>query len=89
MLGIMIVAGVIAWIVLILWLAVIALEDKPHLNIVAFVVFVVPVGILVNQAIKHERENPCVEWERKMQYNPATKTIMPMRVCVLRGEWVD
>jgi hypothetical protein len=62
MLGIMIVAGGMAWILLILWLV---LEGGPRLNVVAFVVFVVPAGIMIDQAIKLKRENPCVEWERK------------------------
>ena len=36
---------------------------------------------------KYENENPCVQYETQLQYNPATKTMMPMRVCVMRGEW--
>lgn len=35
-----------------------------------------------------ERKGPCVKYETQMHYNAATKTMMPARVCVLRGEWV-
>lgn len=31
---------------------------------------------------------PCVRWDTSAQYNPATKTVMPMRYCAQYGEWV-
>ena len=34
------------------------------------------------------RKGPCVKYETQMHYNAATKTMMPARACVLRGEWV-
>jgi high-affinity Fe2+/Pb2+ permease len=34
-----------------------------------------------------ELRNPCVQYESRMTYNAATKTMMPLRVCVERGEW--
>ena len=42
----------------------------------------------INVGIEHERDNPCVAYESRLTYNAATKTMMPMRVCVERGEWV-
>ena len=39
--------------------------------------------------IESDQEFPCVKYETTMQYNSATKTVMPMRYCVERGEWVQ
>ena len=39
--------------------------------------------------IKENERGPCVQYETQMHYNAATKTTMPARVCVLRGEWVE
>lgn len=36
-----------------------------------------------------KNENPCVKYETRMHYNPATKTMMPLRICSERGEWVE
>jgi hypothetical protein len=51
-------------------------------------VAVVMLALALNAAAKHEREHPCVAYESRLTYNAATKTMMPMRVCVERGEWV-
>lgn len=32
---------------------------------------------------------PCFKWQTQLMPNAATKTMMPSRVCVLRGEWVE
>ena len=48
--------------------------------IVSLAVFFYFVGELNNKG-------PCVKYETQMYYNPATKTMMPARVCVQRGEW--
>jgi hypothetical protein len=42
---------------------------------------------VINAMLEHERDNPCVAYESRLTYNSATKTMMPMRVCVERGEW--
>jgi len=53
------------------------------------------VGCLVSLAwvlaelMEYESEHPCAQYETRMQYNAALKTMAPMRVCVLRGEWVS
>lgn len=49
---------------------------------------VVMLAFALNAAAKHEQEHPCVTYESRLTYNAATKTMMPMRVCVERGEWV-
>jgi hypothetical protein len=51
------------------------------------------VGVLglawgISLALDQEANNPCVEYEARMTYNAATKTMMPLRVCIERGEWV-
>jgi len=43
----------------------------------------------ISWAVDQEARNPCVEYESRMTYNAATKTMMPMRVCIERGEWVE
>ena len=42
----------------------------------------------VNAMVEYEKEHPSVTYESRLTYNAATKTMMPMRVCVERGEWV-
>ena len=42
----------------------------------------------LSQSVEQDSTQPCAQYETRSQYNAATKTMMPMRVCVLRGEWV-
>ena len=39
-------------------------------------------------SVEYEKKFPCVAYEETLHYNAATKTMMPMRMCVQRGEWV-
>ncbi len=50
-------------------------------------VAVVMLALAINGLVEYEREHPCVTYESRLTYNAATKTMMPMRVCVERGEW--
>lgn len=50
-------------------------------------VAVVLLALALNAMVEYEQENPCVTYESRLTYNAATKTMMPMRVCVERGEW--
>lgn len=52
----------------------------------AGLIFVTPIIYLSRAA---DAEGPCVQYETQMHYNAATKTMMPARVCVLRGEWIE
>ena len=36
-----------------------------------------------------KKRGPCLRYETGMQFNPATKTMMPYRVCAERGEWIE
>ena len=47
-------------------------------------------GLFLNAALEAESEaGPCHRYETHLQFNAATKTTMPYRVCVERGEWVE
>ncbi len=50
-------------------------------------VAVVMLALVINGLAEYEREHPCVAYESRLTYNAGTKTMMPMRVCVERGEW--
>ena len=49
----------------------------------------VVLGVAINDFIKEGEKGPCHQYETRLMYNAATKTMMPSRVCVLRGEWVE
>lgn len=44
---------------------------------------------LISLMCEAENKNPCLEYETTMMYNVATKTMMPVRSCKKRGEWVE
>lgn len=39
-------------------------------------------------AISQDEAKPCAQYDTRLQYNPATKTTMPMKYCAVEGEWV-
>lgn len=89
-LGVIVILASVAWILLILWLVLYgSFEFGPICFIVAFIVFVIPVGIVVGYQWDSDAKRPCVEYETRMHYNPSIKAVMPIRVCVLRGEWIE
>lgn len=51
--------------------------------------FFLSLAWIFGSLIESDQEFPCVEYESRMTYNAATKTMMPMRVCIERGEWVQ
>ena len=66
--------------------------DHGATDLKAWVLGAVGVSMLawaISWAVDQEARNPCVEYEARMTYNAATKTMMPMRVCIERGEWVE
>jgi len=71
--------------------ALVTLLDRGVTLEFAFSVFALA-GILawfISSYADYEKQYPCTLYETRMHYNAATKTPMPMRVCVERGEWVD
>ena len=87
--GIVIVAAIAAWFAATVWLLVQAVDGSKIAGLVCAVAIVVPIGLLVEAAIDQSKTGPCHQYETRMMYNAATKTMMPSRVCVLRGEWVE
>lgn len=57
--------------------------------IISFVSWSVALGFLMELTKVEEQEKPCVRYEYQYQYNPAVKSVVPIRACVLRGEWLD
>lgn len=82
----------VSWLLLVFFLLILSIDISGKLKIIAIAAFlfvlVVPPGLWVDEIRGKEIEHPCAEYELRMHYNPATKTMMPMRVCILRGEWV-
>lgn len=69
------------------WVIYNLMEGKPYkLPALLSVVFW---SLFFGVFIENEKENPCVKTETTMQYNPSTKTVMPLEVCVERGRWVE
>ena len=81
---------VIAWLVL-SGAVFIRFMDRGATDLTAWVFAWIVVWMsawVINAMLEYERDNPCVAYESRLTYNAATKTMMPMRVCVERGEWV-
>ena len=89
MTGFLISAIIVSVTVISIWLGARALEGDRLATVgLCFILFII-FGLVLNSTIKSEAKGPCHKYETKMMYNVATKTMMPSRVCVLRGEWVD
>jgi hypothetical protein len=92
MIGIIIgILAVIAWMASVLF-AMHRFELEGFLDplgLVATTLVVVGLAWVIKQGIDDEARHPCVEHELRMTYIAATKTMMPLRVCIERGEWVE
>ena len=88
MTGFIISAMIVSAIVVGIWLSERAIEGNRNATIaLCFLIFLI-LGLVINADIKSEDKGPCHAYETQLMYNVATKTFMPSRVCVLRGEWV-
>ena len=58
-------------------------------SLVFAIILIIGLGFTIGRLDERNKEYPCVEYEIRNQYNPAAKTVMPMRVCVERGEWIE
>ena len=79
----------IGWVVLVI-ATLVRFEDYGATDLRAWVYGGVAVWMLawgINLSTQYERDHPCVAYESRFIYNVATKTMMPMRVCVARGQW--
>lgn len=89
MTGFLISAIIVIYIVVFVWMFSRAIDgDRVAIVGVCFLLFIT-FGLVINSIIKTEAKGPCHQYETQLIYNPATKTMMPSRVCVLRGEWID
>ena len=67
-----------------------ALSDGSYAARCASVIFwIVTFAFLCYAVVESNNKGPCVKYETQMHYNAAVKTMMPVRVCVQRGEWVE
>lgn len=72
------------------FLSLVALFDGSATARFASVIFwIVTFAFLCYAVVESSSKGPCVKHETQMHYNAATKTMMPARVCVQRGEWVE
>ena len=89
MTGFLISALIVLILVVGIWLADRAIDDNRNATIaLCFLIFLI-MGLTINYYLKAAAKGPCHEYKTEMMYNDTTKTYMPSRVCVLRGEWVD
>ena len=87
--GYFLAAGFMVWLAIIGWGLYKAVEEKPVYLWVSVVTTGLGIGFIMQTAIEERRQGPCVLYEKRMHFNPATKTMTPMRVCLERGEWAD
>lgn len=82
-------ASIVLFIFAVVW-SVYALAAGSGAARCASVIFwIVTFAFLCYAVIESGNKGPCVKYETQMHCNAATKTMMPARVCVLRGEWVE
>ena len=75
--------------VFILWLFWKALEREALFSRFS-IAFVLVLAGAITAVVQSEREQgPCFEYRTQLVYNAALKMMMPAKVCISRGEWVD
>lgn len=90
MFAILVVLACVAWICVLGGLVATALERNSWaVAFCAILVAVGPFGLVVQHEINQEKTQPCARYEARLMYNSAVKQMMPMRVCVERGEWME
>ncbi len=78
------------WIALLFFFLGRAFDQEGLLYLIGAVVMsVLTVAIVIGAVSEEEKQGPCAKYETQWSYNAATKTNMPYRVCVERGEWVN
>ena len=78
------------WIALLFFFLGRALDQEGLLYLIGAVVMtVLTVAVIIGAVSEEEKQGPCVKYETQLSYNASTKTTMPYRVCVERGEWVN
>ena len=81
MTGFLISAFVVSVLIVGVWLGARAMDgDRLSAVGVIFMIFII-FGLMFTFVTKIGNEGPCHEYETRMMYNTATKTMMPSRVC--------
>ena len=88
MMAFMYAAVIVFVLVFFIWLMAKIMDGSVQAMVGAIILSIVILGVVLNISLKENEKGPCHQYETQMMYNAATKTMMPSRVCVLRGEWV-
>lgn len=90
MTGFLIAAALVAYVVAIRILISVAVRF-PLIGLPLMALWVIGgMGLFLNAALDAETEaGPCHRYETHIQFNAAAKTMMPYKVCVERGEWIE
>lgn len=62
--------------------------DNDLINIGVAIVGLIVCIASVLWLVSSNEDKPCVKYDTTYQYNPATKTTMPVQYCAVEGEWV-
>ena len=88
--GFIVAAIFVAWLAGVMATGIMALDRNPWVwGLVCAALVIAGLGTMLESVHEKNQKGPCVQYETQMHYNAATKTMMPARVCVLRGEWVE
>ena len=90
MIYLMIAAAIAGWTVIAAWLVTMTTDNATPANLgILCVFFVLSLAGLMSLTAENKSVGPCMQYETRMMYNAATKTMMPAKFCVLRGEWAE
>ena len=79
-------AVIVVWLCAIFYILDKAVDKQSiSLGVLCLFMVIAPMVFLIS---KEQEKGPCVAYETQLHYNAATKTMMPAKVCVNRGEWV-
>ena len=81
-------AVIVSVLVFLIWLIAKTMDGSIQAMVGAIILTTGILGVVLHISYKESEKGPCHQYETQMIYNAATKTMMPYRVCVLRGEWV-
>ena len=81
-------AVIVSVLVFLMWLIAKTMDGSIQAMVGAITLTTIILGVVLHASFKESEKGPCHKYETQMMYNAATKTVMPYRVCVLRGEWV-
>jgi hypothetical protein len=95
--GYVVAAGFVVWVVAVvvafgkaLWYGTEGPVKKAVLwGAALFLLVVIPLGVMFERAAQTRAAGPCLRYETGTHFNAATRTMMPYRRCVERGEWIE